>query len=46
MALISLRDIGMVTPRPLFQNLNLSFGPGDRVGLVAANGGGKSTLLR
>jgi ATPase subunit of ABC transporter with duplicated ATPase domains len=46
MALISLRDLGMVTPRPLFQNLTLSFGPGDRIGLVASNGAGKSTLLR
>jgi ATPase subunit of ABC transporter with duplicated ATPase domains len=46
MALISLRDLGMVTPRPLFQNLTLSVGPGDRVGLAAANGAGKSTLLR
>ncbi len=46
MALISLRDLGMVTPRPLFQNLTVSLGPGDRVGLIAANGAGKSTLLR
>ena len=46
MALISLRDLGMVTPRPLFQNLTLSIGPGDRIGLVAGNGSGKSTLLR
>jgi ATPase subunit of ABC transporter with duplicated ATPase domains len=46
MSLISLLDIGVVTPRPLFQNLTFRFGPGDRVGLIAANGGGKSTLLR
>ena len=46
MALISLRGLGMVTPRSLFQNLTVSFGSGDRVGLVAANGAGKSTLLR
>ena len=46
MALISLRDVGVVTPRPLFQNVTFSFGPGDRVGLIAGNGGGKSTLLR
>ncbi|TCH96650.1 ABC-F family ATP-binding cassette domain-containing protein [Roseococcus sp. SYP-B2431] len=46
MALIALRDLGMVTPRPLFQNLTLNIGPGDRIGLVAANGAGKSTLLR
>lgn len=46
MALISLRDLGMVTPRPLFQQLTVSFGSGDRVGIVAGNGAGKSTLLR
>ena len=46
MALISLRDVGVVTPRTLFQNITFSFGPGDRVGLIAGNGGGKSTLLR
>ncbi|MDB5378049.1 MAG: transporter [Rubritepida sp.] len=46
MALITLRDLGMVTPHALFQNLTLSLGPGDRIGLVAANGAGKSTLLR
>ncbi|WP_424814796.1 ABC-F family ATP-binding cassette domain-containing protein [Roseococcus sp. YIM B11640] len=46
MALIALRDLGVVTPRPLFQNLTLNIGPGDRIGLVAANGTGKSTLLR
>ncbi|MBS7810745.1 ABC-F family ATP-binding cassette domain-containing protein [Roseococcus pinisoli] len=46
MALIALRDLGVATPRPLFQNLTLNIGPGDRLGLVAANGAGKSTLLR
>ena len=46
MALISLRDFGMITPRPLFQNLTMTLGPGDRIGLVAGNGVGKTTLLR
>ena len=46
MALISLNGVGMTTPRPLYQDLTFSFGPGDRVGLIAANGAGKSTLLR
>ncbi len=46
MALISLRDVGVLMPRPLFQDLTFSIGPGDRIGLVAGNGGGKSTLLR
>ncbi len=46
MALISLRDVGGVTLRPLFQNITFNFGPGDRIGLIAGNGGGKTTLLR
>ena len=46
MALISLRGVGVLMPRPLFQNLSFNIGPGDRIGLVAGNGGGKSTLLR
>ena len=46
MALISLRGVGVATPRTLFQNITFSFGPGDRVGLIAGNGCGKSTLLR
>ena len=46
MALISLHEIGVVSPRTLFQHLTFSIADGDRIGLVAANGGGKSTLLR
>ncbi len=46
MALISLQDFGVATPRVLFQGITFTFGPGDRVGLIAGNGGGKSTLLR
>ena len=46
MGSISLRRVGVLTPRPLFENLSLVIGPGDRVGLVAGNGGGKTTLLR
>lgn len=46
MAIITLAGIGVVTPRPLFRDLSLTFGPGDRIGLVAANGTGKTTLLR
>jgi ATPase subunit of ABC transporter with duplicated ATPase domains len=46
MALINLRALGVTLGAPLFSNLNLSIGPGDRLGIVAANGRGKSTLLR
>jgi ATPase subunit of ABC transporter with duplicated ATPase domains len=46
MALITLRNLGMTLSAPLFSQLNLVVNPGDRIGLVAANGRGKSTLLR
>jgi len=46
MGSISLRRVGVVSPRVLFENLNLVVGGTDRVGLVAGNGGGKTTLLR
>ncbi len=46
MALINLRSLGVTLGAPLFSNLSLSVEPGDRLGIVAANGRGKSTLLR
>ncbi|MGO4674382.1 ABC-F family ATP-binding cassette domain-containing protein [Bosea sp. 2YAB26] len=46
MALINARKLGVTLGAPLFSNLNLAIGAGDRLGLVAANGRGKSTLLR
>lgn len=46
MALISLKSLGVTMSAPLFSNLDLSIGTGDRLGIVAANGRGKSTLLR
>ena len=46
MALITLRNLGVTLRTPLFSRLNLTINPGDRIGLVAANGRGKSTLLR
>jgi ATPase subunit of ABC transporter with duplicated ATPase domains len=45
MTLINLRNLGVTLGAPLFSNLNLTIGTGDRVGIVAANGRGKSTLL-
>jgi ATPase subunit of ABC transporter with duplicated ATPase domains len=46
MALINLQSLGATLRAPLFSNLNLSIAAGDRLGIVAANGRGKSTLLR
>jgi ATPase subunit of ABC transporter with duplicated ATPase domains len=44
--LINLQSLGVTLRTPLFSNLDLVIGAGDRLGLVAANGTGKSTLLR
>jgi ATPase subunit of ABC transporter with duplicated ATPase domains len=46
MSSISLRDVGVLTPHPLFQSLTMVIGDADRIGLIAGNGGGKTTLLR
>lgn len=46
MASISLQNLSITAQSPLFQNLNLVIQDGDRVGLIAGNGGGKTTLLR
>lgn len=46
MTLITLNALGVTLGAPLFEDLTLSIGRGDRIGLVAANGRGKSTLLR
>lgn len=46
MSLITLRNLGVTLGLPLFSGLNLSVNAADRIGLVAANGRGKSTLLR
>jgi ATPase subunit of ABC transporter with duplicated ATPase domains len=46
MTLVNFRNLGLTLGAPLFSQLNLSIHAGDRIGLVAANGRGKSTLLR
>ncbi|WP_297113443.1 ABC-F family ATP-binding cassette domain-containing protein [uncultured Devosia sp.] len=46
MGTINLRNAGHRAGELLFSNLNLTIGEGDRVGLVAPNGRGKTTLLR
>ena len=46
MGSITLSNVGVVVAKPLFQDLSFTLADGDRLGLVAGNGGGKSTLLR
>ncbi|WP_120497447.1 ABC-F family ATP-binding cassette domain-containing protein [Kiloniella sp. EL199] len=45
MTLLNAKDLGITLGMPLFTNLNFSINKGDHIGLVAANGRGKSTLL-
>src|SRR5512147_1316877 len=33
-------------PKPLFENISVKFGNGNRYGLIGANGCGKSTLMK
>ena len=46
MTLLTTKSLGVTYADMLFSNLDLIINPGDRIGLVAANGRGKSTLLR
>ncbi|WP_342739565.1 ATP-binding cassette domain-containing protein [Bradyrhizobium sp. B117] len=46
MSLISVKDLSLTRVDSLFTGLSFSIGKGDRLGLVAANGRGKSSLLR
>jgi ATPase subunit of ABC transporter with duplicated ATPase domains len=46
MSLIHLRGLGIVSPRQLFLDLDLTINATDRIGLIAGNGAGKTTLLR
>jgi ATPase subunit of ABC transporter with duplicated ATPase domains len=46
MSLIALKDLSLTRGATLFAGLDLAVAKGDRLGLVAANGRGKSSLLR
>lgn len=45
MTIINLKGLGITLGDPLFSDLDLTISKGDRLGLVAANGRGKTTLL-
>jgi ATPase subunit of ABC transporter with duplicated ATPase domains len=46
MSLLTLKAAGIMLGAPLFSQLDLTLHPGDRLGIVAPNGRGKSTLLQ
>ena len=46
MGSISLKNLSITATDPLFRDLSLVVADGDRVGLVAGNGLGKTSLLR
>jgi ATPase subunit of ABC transporter with duplicated ATPase domains len=45
MNIINIQSLGVTLGDPLFTDLTLTISKGDRIGLVAANGRGKSTLM-
>ena len=45
MALLNINALGVTLGDHLFNDLTLTISKGDRIGLVAANGRGKTTLL-
>lgn len=46
MSLLAVKSLSLTLGQPLFTDLSFTVAPGDRIGLVAANGRGKSSLLR
>ncbi len=46
MSILNLNTLSVTLGTPLFSGLNLTLEKGDRIGLIAGNGRGKSTLLR
>ncbi|MEL7253393.1 MAG: ABC-F family ATP-binding cassette domain-containing protein [Pseudomonadota bacterium] len=45
MTLLHIQSLGLTLAEPIFSDLTLTLAKGDRLGLVAANGRGKTTLL-
>lgn len=45
MTIMNINALGVILGEPLFNDLTLTISKGDRIGLVAANGRGKTTLL-
>lgn len=45
MTIMNINALGVILGDPLFNELTLTISKGDRIGLVAANGRGKTTLL-
>ncbi len=46
MSLLAVKSLSLTLGIPLFEDLAFNVEPGDRIGLIAANGRGKSSLLR
>ncbi len=46
MSVLAVKSLSLTLGLPLFADLSFSLEPGDRLGLIAANGRGKSSLLR
>lgn len=46
MSVLAVKSLSLTLGLPLFSNLSFQLEPGDRLGLIAANGRGKSSLLR
>ena len=44
--MLSVKSLGLTLGQPLFQDLSFTLAEGDILGLIAANGRGKSSLLR
>ena len=46
MSLLAVKSLSLTVGLPLFSELSFTLEPGDRLGLIAGNGRGKSSLLR